>query len=247
MRRVTFFHVLLLAALVPGLVPVLIPDPAFAQGVPIADWRGLYFGYHTGAALGLVDVGDPFGPSIFGDTVRTPGLLVGGQAGYNWQSGVTVYGLEADASWADMDGTNTCFAFSGLYVSFNCQTHIDALGTLTGRLGWLVPSDERTMLYAKGGLAWEYATIDATPNGGFGLPGTGSSGVQWGWTLGAGAERALARGWSLKAEYDLLSFDGNDIAAAEACSRRRRRSAIRCPSRAPARARRRTSISSRSG
>ena len=63
---------------------------------------------------------DPYGASIYGDTVRTPGALVGGQLGYNWQRGEIVYGLEADLSWAAMDGTKTCFAFSGDFISSNC-------------------------------------------------------------------------------------------------------------------------------
>ena len=177
------------------------------------DWSGAYIGYHTGGALGLVDVEDPYGASIFGDIVRTPGMLAGGQLGYNWQFGSTVLGLEADASWADMDGTNTCFAFSGFYISSNCRTEIDALGTFTGRLGWTLPFDDRTLLYGKAGLAWEHAKTEATVNGGFGLPTTKTEGFVWGWTLGAGAERAIAPRWSLKAEYDFLSFDGDGFAA----------------------------------
>lgn len=177
------------------------------------DWSGAYVGVHTGGALGLVDVEDPYGGSIFGDTVRTPGLLAGGQLGYNWQFGATVLGLEADASWADMDGTNTCFAFSGFYISSNCRTAIGALGTVAGRVGWTLAFDDRTLVYGKAGLAWEHFRTDATVNGGFGLPTTGTSGFQWGWTLGAGAERAIASRWSLKAEYDFLAFDGKSIAA----------------------------------
>ena len=73
------------------------------------------------ARLELTDVDDPFGPSIYGDTVRSPGPLAGGQAGYNWQFGQALLGLEADVSWADLYGTNTCFAFSGFYVSANCR------------------------------------------------------------------------------------------------------------------------------
>ncbi len=176
------------------------------------DWSGAYAGVHTGGALALVDVEDPFGASIFGGTVRTPGMLAGGQLGYNWQFGATVLGLEADASWAGMDGTNTCFAFSGFYISANCRAHIDALGTLTGRVGWALPLDPATLLYGKGGLAWEHAKVDATTNDEFGSPTTRSEGIRWGWTLGAGAERAVSSRWSLKAEYDYLSFNGDDVA-----------------------------------
>jgi hypothetical protein len=94
-----------------------------------------YVGYHLGGALDLVDIADPFGPSLFGDTVRTPGPLAGGQVGYNCQRGAALVGFEADVSWADMDGTNICFALSNYYVSANCRAKIDALGTFAGRLG----------------------------------------------------------------------------------------------------------------
>jgi opacity protein-like surface antigen/outer membrane protease len=180
---------------------------------PQFDWAGAYLGYHAGGALGLVDIEDPFGGSIFGDTVRTPGMLAGGQLGYNWQFGATVLGVEADASWADMDGTNTCFAFSGFYISANCRAHIDALGTVTGRLGWALPFDPATLLYGKGGLAWEHAKVDATANDWLGTPTTRTEGIRWGWTLGAGAERAIASRWSLKAEYAFLSFGGDGFSA----------------------------------
>jgi len=175
------------------------------------DWSGAYVGFHTGGDLGLVDVEDPYAGSIFGDIVRTPGLLAGGQLGYNWQFGATVLGLESDASWADMDGTNTCFAFSGFYISANCRAHIDALGTVTGRLGWALPFDARTLLYGKAGVTWEHSKVDSTANDWFGTPTTRTDGLRLGWTLGAGAERAVSARWSLKAEYDFLSFAAADI------------------------------------
>jgi opacity protein-like surface antigen len=199
---------------VPALaIAAITPTGALAQEPVTFDWRGFYAGVHTGGALGLVNVEDPFGGSIFGDTVRTPGLIGGGQAGYNWQFGATVLGLEADASWADMDGTNTCFAFSGFYVSSNCRTHIDALGTVAGRIGWTLPFGPGTLIYGKGGLAWEHFKTNATANGGLGLGNTSTSGFAVGWTLGAGFERAVSPRWSLKAEYDFLSFDNAGFAA----------------------------------
>lgn len=43
--------------------------------VPSASsWEGWYLGLHTGAALGISKVSDPYGSSIFGDSVRTPGF-----------------------------------------------------------------------------------------------------------------------------------------------------------------------------
>jgi opacity protein-like surface antigen len=174
----------------------------------------MYVGLHMGGAWGEAHVSDPFGPSIFGDNIRTPGPLAGGQAGANFQFGSTVAGIELDLSAADLDGTNTCFAFSGFYVSANCRSHTTSLGTLTGRLGWAVGPQGRTLLYGKAGAAWEHSSIDATVNSVVG-PGTvtGASGSRFGWTVGAGVEHALAGNWSVKAEYDFLSFGGANFSS----------------------------------
>jgi opacity protein-like surface antigen len=179
------------------------------------DWRGFYLGAHLGGALSLTDIDDPFGPSIYGDTVRNPGPVIGGQAGYNWQFDRTVLGLEADAAWADLFGTNTCFAYSGFYVSDNCRAQVSALGTLTGRIGWTLGPDGATLIYGKAGAAWRYGEVEAYTN--HGRPGLNqrTTGFDWGWTLGAGAERALSERWSLKAEYDYLSFGDADFATTQ--------------------------------
>ena len=114
-------------------------------------------------------------PRSIGDTVRAPGPLAGGQAGYNWQHGRGLFGLEADANWADLFGTETCFAYSGFYVSANCRADIDAVGTFAARLGWLVGPDASTLLYGKAGGAWSYSSVDATTNGDAGFPTTDTS------------------------------------------------------------------------
>jgi opacity protein-like surface antigen len=181
---------------------------ASAEEAQPFDWRGFYLGYHLGGALDLAEIDNPFGASIFGGTVRKSGPLAGAQAGYNWQHGQTLFGVEADASWADLGGTNTCFAYSGYYVSANCRAEVDALGTFTGRLGWVVPDDGRTLIFGKAGLGWAHSEITATPNGDIGMPSTRSAGVDWGWTVGGGIERTVTTRWTVKAEYDFLSFDG---------------------------------------
>ena len=199
---------ILLLALLAG------PGIATAQSTEgEIDWSGFYAGVQLGGGLSLVDVQDPFGPSIYGDTARASGAFAGIQGGYNWQWDAFVLGLEADADAASMKGTNTCFAFSGLYISANCRAGVDAMGSLTGRLGVAVGPGGSTLLYGKGGVAWAYGNADATPNGGFLLPGTSEGGVQWGWTLGAGAEQALDANWSLRAEYDFMSFGKSGLTA----------------------------------
>ncbi len=190
------------------LIAIAAISPVYAgDGVPSRyDWGGLYIGAHLGGALSLTDVKDPFGPSLYGDTVRSPGPLAGGQIGYNWQIGRGLLGLEADASWSDLFGTDTCFAYSGYYVSANCRSDVSAFGTVAARFGWLVGPDAGTLLYGKAGGAWLHQDIDATTNGDPGYPATSTSGTRWGWMLGAGIERALSRSWSINGEYDFLTF-----------------------------------------
>src|SRR5208282_5087192 len=85
--------------------PIAPPPPAWF-------WTGFYGGVHVGAVAGTTNFTDPFGSSIFGDNVTTPGFLAGGQIGYNWQvpNSPWVLGVEADASWLTADGTDTCLA-----------------------------------------------------------------------------------------------------------------------------------------
>jgi opacity protein-like surface antigen/outer membrane protease len=171
----------------------------------------MYVGLQMGGAWGETHTSDPFGPSIFGDNIRMPGPFAGGVIGYNWQQGAAVFGVEADANWANFDGTNTCYAFSGFFVSANCRAHTDAFGTLTARLGLAAGPAGRSLLYIKGGAAWEDGRLDATMNSALGpipIPGTSTSNAEtrWGWTVGAGVEHALSGRWSVKAEYDYLNF-----------------------------------------
>ena len=72
--------------------------------------------------------------------------------------------------------------------------------------------DGRTLLYAKGGVAFAHSHLDASVNNQFdggGIPAVttlASSATTTGWTVGIGVERALTPAWSVKAEYDYLDF-----------------------------------------
>ena len=187
------------------------PRKALLAPAPLWSWTGWYIGGHTGAVLGFSKVSDPYGGSIFGDTVRTPGFLLGLQAGYNWQQPGTnwVYGVEADGSWLTTEGTNTCFAATGLMTSSNCRARPDLTATFTGRIGYAAGPARHTLVYAKGGAALLHNRLDATTNWGFGLfpmTTTSASATSLGWTIGAGVEQAVTPVWSVKLEYDYLNF-----------------------------------------
>jgi opacity protein-like surface antigen/outer membrane protease len=179
-------------------------------------WTGFYIGAHAGTAWGTTNFSDPFGSSIFGDKVSTPGFLAGGQIGYNWQNDDLVYGLEADISALDSDGTNTCLASSDLFVSANCRARPNMMGDLTARVGWAYGHYNHSLLYFKGGAAFVHNQIDIATNAtpGFGLAPltTSSSFTKVGWTIGAGVEHAIAPAWSVKLEYDYADFGRQNVA-----------------------------------
>jgi opacity protein-like surface antigen len=203
------------SAFAADMGPAVTKAPAAA--LPIAyNWSGFYLGGHVGTALTTTNIADPFGTALFGDQIRSPGFIGGGQIGYNYQVGRVVLGLEADISAAASDGTNTCFAVSGLTVSSNCRVRPELYETLTGRLGYTAG---RTLLYGKGGAAWMQGTVDMFFNRNNFGPGnttavfTSSSDVHAaGWTVGAGIEYALTSAWSAKLEYDYLNFGGHNVA-----------------------------------
>ena len=212
----------LAVALVSSLGAQAADLPVKAPPIPaVYNWTGGYLGVHIGAGFGGARFSDPLGPSIFGDHVRTPAFLGGGQIGYNWQAPGShwVVGVEGDVSGLDSVGTNTCLAFSGLFFSANCRIRPDATATLTGRVGFTAGPEGRTLFYAKGGLAWVRDSIDITTNGILGgviFPGfvqeTSASLSKWGGTVGVGVEQALTPAWSLKFEYDYLGFGGSNVA-----------------------------------
>jgi opacity protein-like surface antigen/outer membrane protease len=189
-------------------LPVKAPPVPFA---PPWSWAGFYLGVQTDIFGGSTKFSDP-GASIFGDQASTPGYGLGGQIGYNWQAGRWVYGLETDAAWLGSSSTVTCGAFSGFYGSSNCGARPDANGTVTGRIGYALGPEGHTLVYAKGGFAWQHTDVTATDNNPIPLvspvvPQTNSASLtQAGWTVGAGVEQALTPAWSVKLEYDYLNF-----------------------------------------
>lgn len=160
-----------------------------------------------------------FDPSATHDA-KVNGGLVGLQAGYNWQAGAWVYGLEGDIqvtgakdtdAWtaAGAPGEVVVFDFlpgppGGGPMFFSHEWKFPWFGTFRGRLG-VLPA-ERWLLYVTGGLAFGEAKYEMT----FSEPGIfrpfnpyflSDSVTRVGWTVGAGTEWAFANNWSVKLEY----------------------------------------------
>src|ERR1700730_15687166 len=76
-----------------------------AAPVYLSDWAGFYIGVNGGYGWGETSF-----DSFTGDNAKPKGGLVGGHAGYNWQYGSVVGGLEADFDGADIKQTVSRFS-----------------------------------------------------------------------------------------------------------------------------------------
>lgn len=200
---------LALAVAVAGIGGTAHSVPAAAQ---TANWSGPYWGIGGGGGWGQQSQSGgiltlPGGSSIVTVTTTSivisdgkynlSGGLVGGSVGYNFQNGRTVYGVEADGSWASISGSGTCGV--GSAAPHACGGDIDSLITVRGRIGYdigpLFPSLGDLLPYVAGGFA--DAHIHAWDSF---LGGSGEKSAA-GWTIGGGVEAMLGSNWSVRAEY----------------------------------------------
>ncbi len=129
----------------------------------------------------------------------------GGQLGCNYQAGAAVFGIETDFQGAGMSKSfgPTAFAVPGV-ITFNGSDKLKWFGTLRGRLGYAA---DRVLLYVTGGLAYANNSFDFTGIDAAGNSFTiSNSTTKMGWVVGAGVEWAVAGSWTVKAEYQYLSF-----------------------------------------
>jgi outer membrane immunogenic protein len=162
--------------------------PPTEQPTPF-DWSGFYFGINGGGG---------WGHSWWNantTAINLGGGQAGGTAGYNYQIGKAVVGVEGDIDWSGFNGGATSPGCPS-----GCATSDSWLSTVRGRVGY---SFGRFMPYVTGGLA--VGDIRAA-TAGF----SGGDTTNAGWTVGAGLELALPGNWTAKAEYlrvDLGSFN----------------------------------------
>jgi outer membrane immunogenic protein len=156
--------------------------PAYA---PPFSWAGFYVGINGGYGWGTSSWTDVTAGTTTAD-FDTTGGLVGGTLGYNFQTGVWVWGLEGDidASWIKGTETASC-------GSVGCETKNEWLATARGRIGYAA---DRWLPYLTGGAA--FGDIKLT------LPAsTTQTTTNVGWTVGGGLEYAFTGQWSAKVEY----------------------------------------------
>lgn len=152
---------------------------------------------------------------------KTTALTGGVEGGYNWQLAPNwLVGIEADfEAFASSNGPGqvtqvaprTGFPGDTYTATLSASDRIDWLGTVRGRLGFLIAP--ALLVYGTGGLAYGSATSTTaitgaeTPNTGTtNIAGLGSySNTRVGWAAGAGLEYLFAPNWTVKAEW--LHYD----------------------------------------
>ena len=178
------------------------PAPLALEPLPAAPvgmtWTGFYIGGNLGAAfnsndLSIKDLSEEQDLSL---KFSTDTELIGGvHAGYNWQTGPWVLGVEGDVDFAD---------------------HINYLASARGRLGW---GAGNWLFYGTGGVAFidtdnNFVVVSAD-DGPFGFSGGNN---QTGFVVGGGIDYKVAPHLSLGVEglfYDFGSDDAHLVAGDE--------------------------------
>jgi outer membrane immunogenic protein len=185
-------------------------------------WSGCYAGFNLGGGASGTNFGSTVGPGTYlltsdpatvsGSGVgskNADGLLVGGQAGCNLQSGTVVYGLEGDLDYFHSNpqynnNTNTLANGNTFAISQSATTNF--LATVRPRIG--IAADHN-FAYITGGAAFTSISYTESYQDANVPPGAGTASASRalvGWTAGAGWEYAFADRWTVRAEYLYASF-----------------------------------------
>lgn len=179
-------------------LPARVAPPAVP--VPLFTWTGFYLGAQVGAAwqqdrLSETSVCVP--TCVDTATGKAAGVVGGGHAGYNWQTGPLVLGIEGD-----IEGTSLHHAtFYPLSFPDTFSARTLWQGSVRGRLGYAIG---QILIYGTGGVAFgdiRHTYFEA-------ISGTTESFTHGkaGWTAGGGVEYAFTQNWSARVEYRYTDF-----------------------------------------
>jgi outer membrane immunogenic protein len=167
------------------------PAPMPPPRLDIERWTGFYVGGALGYGFGDGSASGDIGTFSF----EQSGLLGSLYAGYNWQLGRAVLGIEADVGTGDF-GTSDGNAVGDL------QSSLNATGSLRARYGYLLTP--ALLVYGTAGLAW--ADMD------FKVVGDSTqSETFFGWAYGGGAELAVSDSITLRLEYLYTDLDSERL------------------------------------
>jgi outer membrane immunogenic protein len=209
--------------------------PTVAMPYPVATGPFLFTGFYAGANVGGVLGGTKYletpsgafgaaAASVAGvgtSSTAPRGVLGGLEAGYNWQLGHLVLGIETDFSGWDMSSNSGQTATGPAPPGFGLPPVIPYSSSGTVTSNWLYTLRPRVgfangnmLTYLTAGLAVTNLRFSESTTMGNGAPtliGSTSATVA-GWTAGGGVEYALSYNWFIKAEYLYASFSNQTAA-----------------------------------
>ncbi|CAN7739339.1 outer membrane protein [Rhizobium sp. LjRoot258] len=179
------FKLFAVAALAASFgVPAIAADLTFEQPTPpqhpysAYDWSGFYLGAQGGYTW--------IKATVLGTEQNLDSATFGAHAGYNFQSGNIVYGIENDFNYNFEDKSQADIGW-------------DASGR--ARVGYAL---DRTLLFATAGVAAAGGKVD--------VPGLGKKDeILIGWTAGGGVEHALTESILVRGEYRYSDFGKKDF------------------------------------
>jgi opacity protein-like surface antigen len=170
-----------------------LPTKAPIKKAPIAApsyvWSGFYVGANFGGGWTNGSLNIP--GNNFYDGVTE--FIGGVQAGYNYQAGHFLFGVEGDFDGASFNHPSLPIATLG-----SVSNHW--INTVGARVGIV---NDRWLVFAKLGAGW--VGSDAIVN----VPGSPSwsgSNINGGWLVGGGIEYGFKPHWTVKLEYDYLAL-----------------------------------------
>ncbi|MGJ0507787.1 MAG: alginate export family protein [Methylocystis sp.] len=215
-----------------------------APAAPAPSWRDVYVGLNGGGAWSTPATYTLTAPasgavasapmaqasSLFDGRDRLAGIIGGMQVGANWRlDAPVVAGVEADLHGVS-GNADTAFQSSEVvagrrgFLNYGQRTTtLNYLGTLRGRLGYLVTPT--LQVYGTGGMAYggvisntALSSIPATGATAWTLADAKFQDALVGWTAGGGLEWMFLPDWSAKAEYLYYNL-GNATATAYSATR----------------------------
>jgi outer membrane immunogenic protein len=175
------------------------PAPAY-NALPVFTWTGFYAGLNAGYGWNVGDSRfyDPAFGAVKGR--RSGGFVGGAQAGYNYQFGMFVAGVETDLQYAAVGNKGASYG-----TTYYPGDSDGFFGTIRARAGVAV---DRALVYGTGGFAYG----DIGGNRGYDTLLGYHSGdeINWGWTLGGGVEYAITNNFTAKVEGLYVDLDTKD-------------------------------------
>jgi len=150
-------------------MPLKAPIAKAPIAAPRYDWSGFYVGGHVGYLWGRTRVEED--GVVTEPGAPTDGIIGGVLAGYNWQNGPVVFGLEGDFGWTHAHGVGAVAVTTQAPNTYdlNWTSH------LRGRAGYAV---DNWLFYVAGGLA--VADLDFHECNAASITG----GKYFGWSIG---------------------------------------------------------------